>query len=142
MIRVVLDTNVIVSALLRQQGIPARILAAVYTKIFRAFVSIELFAEYEKVLTRPRLKIPDPDVQGLLSWYRAHATWVEPIELLRACSDSKDDMVLACAHAARVDFLITGNSTDFPEQWHRTSVVTPRRFAERHSLATGLPARL
>ena len=113
---------------MRDLGLPAHILATIYARRLEVNVSPELFAEYVHVLNRPRLKIPAPKVDQLLNWYRAHARWVQAPEAINICSDPSDDMVLACAIRGQVDFLVTGNTTDFPQQWEKISVVTPRQF--------------
>jgi len=52
MLRVVLDTNVVVSGLLHQKGAPAAILDAATSKQFRCYISESLLDEYREVLTR------------------------------------------------------------------------------------------
>ena len=94
------------------------------------YISHELFAEYEEVLVRPRLKISLAALEQLFNWYRTNARWVEPAETAIGCSDPDDDMVLACAHECRADFLVTGNSRHFPDRWHDTLIVTPRQFID------------
>ncbi len=55
MIRVVIDTNVLISALLQPQGLPAQVLLmSVAGRAARLCVSGEVYAEYEEVIRRPR----------------------------------------------------------------------------------------
>jgi predicted nucleic acid-binding protein len=60
MIRVVLDTNVVVSAMLRSGGLPEAVFNLAMGGEVRCYVSAPIVAEYEEVLRRPRLVI-DPD---------------------------------------------------------------------------------
>ncbi len=130
MIRVVLDTNVVASALRQPLGLPARILGLAYSGAIELSISKDLFAEYQDVLYRPRLKIKPDSAQALLDWCRTHATWIEPTEQVKACADPDDNMVLACAQQAGADFLITGNVIDFPRRWGKTLIVTPRQLVD------------
>jgi putative PIN family toxin of toxin-antitoxin system len=58
MIRVVFDTNILVSALLQPQGIPARLLLFAFTgSMIQLCVSGEVYAEYEEVIRRPKVAL-------------------------------------------------------------------------------------
>jgi putative PIN family toxin of toxin-antitoxin system len=137
MIRAVLDTNVVVSGLMRPLGIPARILSLAYARRIEVCISAELFSEYQEVLRRPRLQIPDVATQQLLDWCKDHTEWVDARPVLSACSDPDDNMVLACAQESAADFLVTGNVIDFPRQWRKTRIVTPREFVDALEVLDG-----
>jgi predicted nucleic acid-binding protein len=61
--------------------------------------------------------------------------WVRPTAAIQACADPDDDIFLECAHAARADFVVTGNIKDFPTSWLNTRIITARRFLEFSSEA-------
>jgi putative PIN family toxin of toxin-antitoxin system len=65
MIRVVLDTNIVVSALLQPLGQPAQVLLLALTGGIRLCVSGEVYAEYEDVIRRPRLHRNEKEIKGL-----------------------------------------------------------------------------
>ena len=67
MIRVVIDTNVVVSANLIDEGLPASILDLAANKKILMVVSVPVLAEYEKVLSRPRLKLDPIKVKNSLT---------------------------------------------------------------------------
>jgi uncharacterized protein len=126
MIRVVLDTNIIVSALLQPLGPSAQIFMMALGGLLQLCVSGSVYAEYEEVISRPRFKRSPEIIAGALQAIREKALWVRPTEKLRVCLDPDDDAFLECAQAAHADYLVTGNLKHFPTLWQQTRVVTPR----------------
>jgi uncharacterized protein len=126
MIRVVLDTNVIVSALLQPLGPPAQILVLALSKSIQMYVSDPVFAEYEEVIGRPKLKRNDTTIAATLKGMRECGMWVTPTEAVRACADLDDDIFVECALAANAAYLVTGNLKHFPSSWRGVQVVGPR----------------
>src|SRR5207302_11408887 len=105
MIRDVVDTNVLVCALLRQQGLPAEIrIEALRGERVQLCVNAHIYAEYEEVIRRPRFKRSEWEVDGALRAIREQALWVKPSQRIRACSDPDDDIFLECAQAAKAHF--------------------------------------
>ena len=130
MIRVVLDTNVVISALKSPFGLPAFILQMAMDGRLHTCVSDELFAEDQDVLHRPRLKIPLTAASEVLNWFCTNSLWVTPLDTFIACSDPGDNMVLVCAQEGQANFLVTGNVIDFPWRWANLQILTTRQFAE------------
>lgn len=130
MIRVVLDTNVIVSALLQPLGPSAQIFVLALGGSIQMCVSGSIYAEYEEVISRPRFERSEEVIAAALEAIRAKSFWVRPPEPVRACPDPDDDMFLECAQAALADYLVTGNLKHFPMSWAQTRVVTPRWFLD------------
>lgn len=130
MIRVVLDTNIVVSALLQPLGPPAQVFLLAMGDTVQMCVSGSIFAEYEEVIRRPRLRRTEETILSALETIRTKASWVKPSEPVRACSDPDDDVFLECAQASGASYLVTGNVRDFPLRWVGTEVVTPRHFLE------------
>jgi len=131
MTRIVLDTNILVSAILNSQGAPAQVLLlCILESDFRLCVSGEIFTEYEEVLRRPVFRRSPEEKEGLLRTIRDKAFWVRPTETVRACSDSDDNVFLECAQAADAHYLVTGNVKHFPDSWINTRIVTARQFLD------------
>jgi uncharacterized protein len=128
MIRVVLDTNIVVSALLQPLGPSARILVLVLSGAIQLCVTGDIYAEYEEVLRRPRLKLDENVIAASLEAIRLKGLWIKSPAALRVCSDPDDDIFVECAAAAEAAYLVTGNVKDFPPVWEKTRVVTPRHF--------------
>jgi putative PIN family toxin of toxin-antitoxin system len=130
MIRAVLDTNVIVSALLQPLGSPARVFILAISGSIRLCVSGNVYGEYEEVIRRPRLRLTETVIASTLDTIRGKGCWVRPAEIIRACSDPDDNIFLECAAAAQADYLVTGNCRHFPSSWMNTRIVTPRFFRD------------
>jgi|SRR5579862_3291834 len=131
MIRVVLDTNILVSALLSPAGSPAQVfLMTLVDPDTRLCISGDIYAEYEEVIRRPRLSRSDSEIEAALRAIREKGFWVRPTEKVRACSDPDDDIFLECAQAAAAHYLVTGNTKDFPATWAGTQIVTARQFLD------------
>jgi putative PIN family toxin of toxin-antitoxin system len=130
MTRVVLDTNIIVSAILQPLGPPAQAFLLALSHSLQMCVSGRIFAEYEEVIRRPRFRRTEGAIQSTLTAIREHAYWVRPTEIVQACSDPDDDIFLECAQASQAHFLVTGNIKDFPAAWLNTEIITPRRLLE------------
>jgi putative PIN family toxin of toxin-antitoxin system len=130
MIRVVLDTNILVSALLSPLGPPAQLYVLALSGSIQMCVSGSVYAEYEEVLHRPRLKRDPKIVVAALGAIRERALWVKPSSVVRACADRDDDVFLECAEAAAANFVVTGNLRHFPEAWGNIRVVTARALLD------------
>jgi|ERR1051326_1492800 putative PIN family toxin of toxin-antitoxin system len=131
MIRVVIDTNVVVSANLVDEGPSAAVLSLAINKNILMFVSPAVLAEYEEVLHRPRLKF-DPDrIRAFLADVREASELVQPTRTITEIKkDEADNRFLECADAAGADYIVTGNTRHFPEQFENIRILTPQRFLE------------
>ena len=127
-LRLVIDTNIVVSAALKPDGLQRTVLLLAITKPARLYVSDAILAEYREVLARPELKIRKGLRQQLLQLIKNHAQLVSPARPLQVAKDPDDDKFLECADAARADYLVTGNQRHFPKFWKKTKVITSREF--------------
>jgi putative PIN family toxin of toxin-antitoxin system len=127
-LRLVIDTNILVSAALKPDGLQRTVLVLVMTKPARLFVTKAILAEYRAVLARPEFKIRRGLRQQLLQLIKNHAQLVSPARALQVAKDPDDNKFLECADAARADYLITGNQRHFPTFWKKTKVITSREF--------------
>src|SRR5260221_7926993 len=128
MIRVVLDTNIVVSAMLRSGGLPEAVFNLAVDRNVQLYISQPILDEYEEVLRRPRLDIHPDKVTHALTRIRQASLLVTPTTRVAAASDPDDNIFLECAEAASAHYLVTGNLRDFPNQWAGTRVVTAREF--------------
>jgi len=133
MLKVVCNTNVIVSAALEEESIPALLLSLGLEGKVRFFVSLALIREYEKVLERPKFKLGHKEIMELMEKINQKAIMVNPakeLDILEA--DRSDNRILECALKAKVDFIITGNKKHFPfEEFKGSKIVTPREFISK-----------
>lgn len=130
MIRVVIDTNILVSALLQPEGLPAAVLMLALSGEVQLFVSDAVFAEYDEVIRRPRFKRSPDVIESTLQSIRKLGHWVKPGVHVEECTDPDDNVFLECAQAAEADYLVTGNRRDFPERWKKTKVIGARELIE------------
>lgn len=127
-LRLVLDTNIVVSAALKPDGLQRTVLLVAMTKPTRLYVSPPILAEYRNVLSRPEFKIPKGMRRQLLQLIENASHLVSPSSQLDVTKDPDDNVFLECAEAARADYLVTGNPRYFPRFWKQVKVVTSREF--------------
>ena len=112
--RVVLDTNILVSGLL-WNGAPARIVDRVDEGLDRLLISRALLQELAAVLTRPKFarifQRFDEDPRDFIAAVAARAILIEPKPLasIVISADPSDDRVLACAATAEADYIVSGD---------------------------------
>ena len=109
-LRVVLDTNVLVSAALTPDGQARRTVDLVARRGLVLF-SDATYAELLDVLARPRLRryLPPERAEEFARRIVTVASRVVPVETIRACRDPKDDPFLDVAVGGRADFLVSGD---------------------------------
>ena len=127
-LRLVIDTNVLISAAIKPAGLQRTVLLLAITNPARLYVSRPILEEYSKVLCRPELRIRKGLRQQLLQLIKNHTFTVAPTRRLEVTSDPDDNVFVECADAARADYLVTGNQKHFPKFWKRTKIITPREF--------------
>lgn len=130
--RVVLDTNVFVSAVFFG-GPPGKVLAAWRDGVIEVVVSREIVQEYVKVGERLSERFPGVDLGPALDLVAAVAELVAAPPLPSAvCRDPDDDKFLACAMAANARYIVSGDRDLLAVSPYRgVTVVRPRDFIER-----------
>ena len=127
-LRLVLDTNIVVSAALKPRGLQRTVLLVAGTKPARLYLSASIFSEYRTVLARPELRIRRGLRLQLLQLIKNRSYLVFPPKSLQIAADANDNIFLECADAARADYLVTGNQRHFPKFWKKTKVITSREL--------------
>ncbi len=109
--RVLLDTNVWVSAVIRPSGYPAQVITAWQGGRFDVVISSPLLAELTDVLNRPRILTRYPlvkeDASALLEVIVEQAIFTEVIQIVPLCRDPRDDIVLATAMAGCATHIVS-----------------------------------
>jgi len=113
-VRVVLDTNTLVSAILSPHGPPRRLLDDARAQVFELCSSPVLMAELLDVVSREkfaqRLAAAELTPLGIVGEIRRLATMATPADVPRVVTnDADDDHVLACALAAQADLIVSGD---------------------------------
>jgi putative PIN family toxin of toxin-antitoxin system len=127
-LRLVIDTNVLVSAAIKPAGLQRTVLLLAITKPARWYISAPILEEYSEVLARPELQVRKGLRQQLLQLIKNHSYTVSPTRHLEVTQDPDDNIFLECADVARADYLVTGNQKHFPSFWKSTKIITPREF--------------
>jgi len=127
-LRLVVDTNIVVSAALKPDGLQRTVLLLAIIKPARLYVSNAILVEYQDVLSRLEFQIRKGLRRQLLDMIRKRAHLVNPVRAIQVANDPGDDKFIECADAARADYLVTGNVRHFPTFWKNTKVVRSREF--------------
>jgi uncharacterized protein len=132
-LRVVLDVNVLISAVIRRSGVPAEIVHEWRAGRFELVISPHLLGELHDVLGRPHIVpyVTPTEAEELLAALRDIAILVEnpPAERL-VPNDPDDDYLVALARAGRAHVIVTGD-THLLEADLRPQAVPPRDFLTR-----------
>ena len=125
--RIVLDTNVLVSALLSPNGVPASIVNAILDDTVTILVDDRILLEYREVLQRPKFAFPKDAFHPLLEFLEHHGEYVSAGPAPVSMNDPGDVPFYEVAVTADADYLVTGNTRHFPEKrW----IVSPARFID------------
>jgi uncharacterized protein len=109
--RVILDTNVLLSALIRRDSVPGRVLEAWFDDRF-VLITHELQLEELRAVTRRqqiRVLIRPSEAGRLVNQLRANAELITRLPRTRRSDDPADDFLLALSEAGRADRLVTGD---------------------------------
>ncbi|MCA9804136.1 MAG: putative toxin-antitoxin system toxin component, PIN family [Cyanobacteria bacterium HKST-UBA02] len=126
--RVVIDTNVLVSALINASGPPGQILDLLLSGTIELLVDDRILAEYQDVLNRDKLGFDRDDVHRLLVFIRITSEQVSAQPVKKILPDAGDQPFLEVSRAGKSDFLITGNIRHFPGI---KEAISPKDFLER-----------
>lgn len=128
--RVVIDTNVLVSSLLRFDSLPGQAFArTLNTEIL--LLSEETMAELADVLARPKFDfyVTARQRNHFLLGLGGAAEFVTIVQLVRECRDPKDDKILEVALNGRADVIITGDDDLLAmNPWREIAIVSPAEY--------------
>ena len=131
--KVVLDTNVLISAMFFG-GLPGSILEAWESGRIMLAISPEILQEYRRTIADLEQRYGPLEALPILSLLTATSEVVDAPRLQGPVSrDPDDDKFLACARAAGAKLLVTGDSDLLAVgEWEGVLTVSPRRFVEDH----------
>lgn len=137
-LRIVVDTNVLVSAALKPLGRAALVIHLIAFRAVDLFVSRAILGEYREVFSRPKFAhLPIPEVVSLLTLIEREATLVEPGGRLVISEHDSDNRFYECARAAAADYIVTGNAKHFAHDLPPTRIVSVGAFLDRIVRAAG-----
>ncbi len=130
-VRVVIDTNVLVSALLFG-GVPGRLVSLWKSGCIRPLASQGMIDEVLRVLAYPKFSLAPKEIELLL--YEEILPWVEIVDVATGSpfieDDPSDDMFLWCAMNGKADQIISGDEHLLRLQDFPVPILTPRRFLD------------
>jgi len=130
-LKIVLDTNVLVSGLIHPFGPPGEIVRMVSSGVLEICHDSRVLSEYREVLLRPRFGFEKKDVDALLEQIKFTGHVVAGEVLSRPLPDPDDEVFLEIALAAKIKYLVTGNIKHFPVSTRqKVQVVSPAQFLE------------
>lgn len=139
--RIVLDTNVLVSGLLSPFGPPGEIVRLVSSGALVLCLDARLLSEYEAVLSRPRFGFPPDEVAALIDYidFRGEVVAAQPLTMRLA--DPEDEPFLEVGVTCAADCLVTGNAKHFPQEaFGGVPILSPAQFIERYRASIGVGA--
>ncbi len=126
---VVVDTNIIVSALLsrHENASTVQVIKALYDDKFTPIFNDEILAEYEDVLHRKKFHFPEYAIQATLNYFKKYGVYVDRIITNENLPDPKDLVFYEVCMAKREEdsMLVTGNMKHFPQ---KPFIVTPNEL--------------
>lgn len=126
----VIDTNVIVSSLLKHDSIPGMIIDLVISKTIVPLLNQEILDEYEDVLSRNKFGFKKAEVSYLINSIKENSLFLKREETLEDFIDEDDSVfyeIVMCARHSMDAYLITGNIKHYPI---RNYVVTPKEMLD------------
>jgi putative PIN family toxin of toxin-antitoxin system len=128
-LKVVLDTNVLVSAFLKPRSNPARILHLVLQGNIQIIINEHIMAEYFEVLRRPKFGFKQENIQIVLDLFRSKGIYAPVLPVSFQLPDKSDAPFLEAALSVKADALITGNKKHFPKKFSKGQrVASPEEF--------------
>jgi putative PIN family toxin of toxin-antitoxin system len=134
--RVVLDTNILISALLANSGTPGRIYRAWVDGHFELLTCRMQLEELRLTFRKPTLaaRIRPYRAGRLVNELKELATFVDPLPHVKLSPDPGDDFLLAASEAGMADFLVTGDKSGLLglRRHKATRILTARGFVDAH----------
>lgn len=129
--RLVLDTNVLISALLFG-GKPEKVYRKVLSNQCMGFVSKEIFEELSSVLLRKKFGFTETFIQLLEDEMKSYFHWIVPVKRIKStCRDIDDHKVIECALTAGADVIVTGDQDLLVlHRYRNILVLTPDDYLE------------
>ena len=128
---IVLDTNVIISGILRPFSKTASILRLIADGAVQLAYDLRLLSEYRDVLSRPKFNVAQENVEAFLAQVEQEGFLVSVRPLEIHLPDPDDEPFLEVAIAGKVEAIVTGNKRHFPKkEYEGIKILSPAEFLE------------
>ncbi len=129
--KIVLDTNVLVSGLLIPFGSSGEIVRMVFSGELLLYIDARILSEYQDVLHRQKFNFDKDHIGILLDFIKLYGQFISSSPLTNRLPDPDDEPFLEVAIAGRVRSLVTGNTAHYPSQLREgIDIYSPSEFIE------------
>jgi putative PIN family toxin of toxin-antitoxin system len=125
--KIVLDTNVIVSGLMNTNGIPAKILSLVLNGKAQLLYDDRIIFEYINVLSRNEFGFSLEIINGMIDYFKYTGEFINTEYLTIKFSDETDKKFYEVYKFGKAQYLVTGNIKHFPKE---DAIIIPKVFME------------
>ncbi len=108
MIRIVCDTNILISAFIFPGGPPEEIFHGIILRDYRLGISKQIIEEFEKVL-RKKFVWPKDRISEITELILSNSVTVSPLHKIKVIHDEPDNRILECAEEFKADYIISGD---------------------------------
>jgi len=130
--RVALDTNVIVSALMNVNGTPAKILSLILNGKVKILYDNRIIFEYNDVLSREEFGFNNEIINDMINYFKHDGEFVNPEYIKAKFSDETDKKFYEVYKTGKAEYLITGNIKHFPKE---NTIIVPKDFIQIYEKA-------
>jgi putative PIN family toxin of toxin-antitoxin system len=127
--RIVLDTNVIVSALINPNGMPGRILALVLNGKIKIVYDNRIIFEYIDVLSRKNFGFNEEIINDVMDYFGNDGEFINSEYINIKFIDDTDKKFYEAFKSGEAEYLITGNIKHFPKE---NGIIIPKEFVEKY----------
>lgn len=133
--KIVLDTNILVSGLLSPYGSPGKIVRLLSSGEISVYFDARIITEYREVLLRPKFSFERERISALLEQIEHTGEIVSPKLLSKHLPDLTDEPFLEVAITGKAKCLITGNHRHYPKECSEgVNIMSPSKFLEKYRL--------
>ena len=126
----VIDTNVLMSAMLKWDSVPGNIMELAFVGSIVPILNESILAEYREVLSRPKFHLSEDIINDVIDTINENALYVDAEQLEIELPDPKDRVFYEVVMEERKEedaYLVTGNIKHFPQ---KPFIVTPRQMLD------------
>ncbi len=129
--KAVLDTNILVSGLIKPSGPSGTVIQMAVAGRFQVCYDARILLEYHLVLARPKFAFDPAETARLLAVLETKGLLGSSLPLKKRLPDPTDEAFAEVALGSKTDYLVTGNKKDFPHgSAGKTRIVSPSEFLE------------
>ena len=129
--KIVLDTNVLVSGLLNPFGPSGEVVRMVFSGELLLYIDARILSEYQDVLHRPKFNFNKDHIGILLDFIKQYGQFISSSPLTNRLPDPDDEPFLEVAIAGRVRSLVTGNTGHYPSPLREgIDIFSPSEYIE------------